>query len=241
MQGDEAGLHACLLKTRQQIGREVQTRGRRSDRTVGLGVDRLVVGAVLIILRSLGGDVRRQRHGAPRLDRLVQVRAGQLEIDDDLTPVALGGDERVEHRKLAGAIGVLSEDQLVAGRETLARAHEGAPAGGPQALVQGRLNGHHALAAQPSAVQTRRDHAGVVEHQQVSSAKFARQIAHVQVGQGLPGLYPQHARRVPGRNRTQGDGAVGQFEVEIGSLHVARVRPRAPARVKRRAVLERSA
>ena len=63
---------------------EMQARRRRGDGAVVGGIDGLVVGLVALLERALGPDIGRQRHGAVRLDRLVELRAAEVERQRDL-------------------------------------------------------------------------------------------------------------------------------------------------------------
>ncbi len=80
----------------------MQAGGRGCDGTLFARVDRLVVGAVLLVLRALGGDIGRQRNMADGGDRLVQRRTGKIEAQRHLAGLALLLDGRVERAEQAG-------------------------------------------------------------------------------------------------------------------------------------------
>ena len=76
MQGDVVQADAARLEIGEKLRGEMQSGGRRRDRSVFARIDRLVVAAVTIILGALGGDVGRKGHHARLGDRTVEVGAG---------------------------------------------------------------------------------------------------------------------------------------------------------------------
>ena len=141
MEGDEDAPDAALVEAAKKLVGEMQPGGRRRDRALLAGVERLVVGAVALVRRAPSGDVGRQRHLAEALDRLVEESAGKGEAEHDLAALALLLDLGVEAHELAGgAFGGLAEADAVADSEALCRPREGAPALGAHALVQQHLD-----------------------------------------------------------------------------------------------------
>ena len=79
MQGDETYLHAARADLFQQFRREMQTRRRRGDRTIGPREDGLIAFLVLWEL-AVALDVRRQRNFAQPVKFVADVRrAGKLQ------------------------------------------------------------------------------------------------------------------------------------------------------------------
>ncbi len=222
MQGDVLDRDPARRQRGQQVRGEVQARRRRGHRAVGPGIDGLVVAAIPVVLRPLGGDIGRQGHLAPLIDGGVQVGTGEVEGQDDLAPLPLLHDRGVQGAQQAGAVRGLAEAHPVTGGQLLARPHERRPAAGRQPPVQGRLHRDVGGVADPPALQPRRDHPGVVDHQHVTRAEFARQVGHRQVGQHAAGAHAQQPGRVAGRCGAEGDAVLGQVEVEIGKLHGGR-------------------
>jgi hypothetical protein len=96
----------------EQIGREVEPGGGGSDGALVAGIDGLVVGAVLRVLRPLRGDVGRKRDVADAGDGLVEIGAGKFELQHDAV-VVLGDDGGVDAGEKAG-LGRLAEADEVA-------------------------------------------------------------------------------------------------------------------------------
>ena len=83
-------------------------------------------------------------------------------------------------------------------------------------LEQQHLGRATGLAAQ---AQSRRDHLGVVDHEQVTVAEQVGQVAHVaMLGRRAPPV-DQQTRRVPRLDRVLGDALVGQLVVDVGESH----------------------
>ncbi len=61
MQGDKVALDAGGVEFGKEVGREMQAGGRGGHGAFLAGVNGLVVGAILLVLRALGGDVGRKR------------------------------------------------------------------------------------------------------------------------------------------------------------------------------------
>ena len=74
VQGDFRNTDAALLQAGQQLFGEMQARGWCRHRAFFLGEKSLVIGAVLFVRLTAGGDIRRQGHLAPLGNRLIQDR-----------------------------------------------------------------------------------------------------------------------------------------------------------------------
>ena len=110
-------------------------------------------------------------------------------------------------------------------------------------LMQGDLDLRRAAPAE----QPRRDHAGVVEHEQIARAEQRRQIAHTAILERLPrgppaggrhrAAAPDAARSAPaaGRNRTDRRAWRGEFGATTGPCPDALVRPSSRGRRRSRA------
>ena len=116
------------------------------------------------------------------------------------------------------------EGEAVARPQPLGRPGEGEPAPAAQIADQQRLDRDVLPAGRAAAhaLQSRRDHLGVVEDQQVAAAQQARQVAHRAVVQAV-GRDIEQARRVARRDGPLGDQLVGQVEVEEVDAHLSRV------------------
>ena len=100
---------------------------RRGHRAFGAREHGLVIAAVLLIGRAAAGDIRRQRHVAALLQRLVENGVGESEGERDLASVAFVFDRGIELFEEADpALGAKAHD--VADREPLCRFHQGPPA-----------------------------------------------------------------------------------------------------------------
>ena len=115
----------------QPLG-EMQPGGRRGDRALLAREDGLIVAAVARVGGTARGDVRRQRHGAQRMDRLVERGAGKIEGKRHLALLAAGLDGRGEAAEQAD-IAPLAEDDAVARLEPLGRPGQSLPAIGRRA------------------------------------------------------------------------------------------------------------
>ncbi len=220
-QGDEMQAHALRLERRHQFRREVQSRGRRRDRALFAGIDGLVVGPVALVLAPFGGDIGWQWHLAAFGDGEVQVRPRQVEGKGDLTALALGLHGGVQPAQQAGAILDVTEAHPVTNPEPFARLHEGRPPVGRLALMQRGLDGDHGPVPLAHAVQPRRDHLGVVEHQGVARTQEIGQIADSAVLKHPVRPDHQHPRRIPRFGGTQGDAVVRQIEIKVRDAHLS--------------------
>jgi hypothetical protein len=102
MKRHEVAFDAARVKRPHQFRREMQAGGGRRDSTLLARVNRLVVGAVALILGALRGDIGRQRHMAGGVDRLVQQRTGKIEGKQRLAGLSLLDHRGVERAEKAG-------------------------------------------------------------------------------------------------------------------------------------------
>ena len=203
MQGDIAELDAALAQFGQDRLVEMQAGGGRRDRT-GLAREH---GLVALHVAGVGVplDVRRQRHLAQLQQQFFQ-RLRRLETQSEETFVA------AQHQRMA-AVGQLDPAtflRLLADPEL----HGGlVRAGDP--LDQDL----HRAAGVLAPVQPRRQHAGVVEHQQVAGAKEVGQLAeHAVLARLRRHVEQQHAAGRTFGQRGLRDQLGRQFKIEIGLL-----------------------
>ena len=149
----------CASRRAKKLRREMQAGGRRRDRAVLAGIDRLVVVAVAFVLGARGGDIGRQRHMADGGDRLVEDRAGEVEGErrprrprpfPQRSPRVRRTDRR-RHRRRKDAV---AGTQLLRRPRTKARQRSGATA-----LMQRRAD--PPPSARPRAVATPSSWAGM--------------------------------------------------------------------------------
>ena len=192
----------------------MQARRGRGHRAVVPGKQRLVVGAVLRIGHA-ASYVGRQRHGAALFEGRQESRTHGVEGEHDRAVLVFGLDPGGES---AG------EGEPVAWPQPLGRPREGQPAPAAQIADQERLDRDVLTAGRATAhaLQSRRDHPGVVEDQEVAAAQQARQIAHMSVVQAV-GRDIQKPRRIPRSDRALGDEIVGKIEIEEVDAHGGRV------------------
>ena len=162
MQGNRGGTHAALGEALQQRCVKVQTGCRRRHRTGVAGKHALVALPILGVGRPT--DVGRQRHGAMRL-KIGQHFLRKLRLPE--FPLA------AEHAHLAGRALQCSPQ---ADGFAVPDLHQGGSLG--ERTLQQHLHGAAGGLAQP---QTCRDHARIVENQQVTRLQQLRQIGDVQV------------------------------------------------------------
>ena len=220
VQGDAGAADPARGQGVEQGLVEMQARGGRGHRARLARVHGLVA---LVVGGAVGAlDVRRQRHVADALQALAQRLGG---VEAQARELALAA----QHLDRAAVV----EQQAATGLERLGGAH-----------LRQRL----VLALQPldqdldpaaavlAAVQPRRQHARVVEHQQVAGIEQLQQVAEAPVLEAAVG--PQHQQAAGGAilQRLLRDQFRRQLEVEVGTLHrrivgAAAASPRpAPAR-----------
>ena len=210
VQRDVAAVDAARLQGVQQRLVEVQAGGRRGHRA-GLAREHRLVARV-VVRPSFAMDVGRQRQATgvlqPGLERLVDVEGQAIEL-------ALAS----EHFGVAAGI----QRDAAAGLRRLARAHL------RPRLVPGQQAFDEDLdapAAGLRAVQAGRDHARVVEDQQVAGLQQVRQVADAGIaqGRGRGRHHQQAARGALGQGRLR-DQLGRQVVMEVGALQGGWLRP----------------
>ena len=156
----------------------MQPRGRRRHGTFFAREYGLVVDAVLRVGSAAAGDIGRQRHVAALGQRRVERSAVEGEGERHFTALAFGlyrGVKLIEKAHPAFA----AEAHDVADRKPLARFHQRVPARAVEALDQRCRDRRLAIAsADTAAMETSRDHLGVVDDERVAGTQQVRQIAH---------------------------------------------------------------
>ena len=226
MQRHVAEFDAAVAQRGKQRIVEVQARGRRRDRAQFAREHGLV--ALVVVLPGRTLYVGRQRQAPDLLQPAFQrIR----DVEAQLVELAVAAD----HFRLAAGIQVNAAARL--GR--LAGAHL-RPRGvlRQQALDQDL----HAAAAFLLPEQARRNHAGVVENQQIARLQPFGQVADVAIRERR--VARRHHQQAAGgtlRQRRLGDQRLGQVEMEIGLLHgrglagacIVRDRPARPGAAQR--------
>ena len=113
----------------------------------------------------------------------------------------------------------LAEADALADLELLGRAHERPPAAVVDALDQRRLDGRDRLAADPHAVEPRRDDPGVVDDERVAGLEEIRQVGDARVGQRAVRADDQHPGAVARRGGRERDALGRQVEIEGVDAH----------------------
>ena len=111
----------------QQLRREMQASSGRGHGAIPVGVNGLIVSAILVIFASLGGDIRRQRHRADFGDGSIQHRPRHIELEGDDALVALVGDCGVQFVQQTHAVGANAKAEAVALLQTLPGLRQRAP------------------------------------------------------------------------------------------------------------------
>ena len=211
MEGNAMERHATLLEAGNQRIREMQPCRGGCDRTFLLRKHSLIVDAVALIRTAPGGNIGRQRHLTPLVHRLVEHRPMKGKSERGLAALLLGLNRRIELAEEAD-LAFLPEPHHVAGNESLCRLDEGAPTRAVETLMQRRFDrGLRRAAPDPPAVQSGRDHFGVVDDERVPRTEEIRQIRHMTVRErGLRvRTNDQEAGGIARRDRTQGNALRG--------------------------------
>ncbi len=202
-------LDAACRQRRQQRRREMQPRRRCRDRAIGGGEHGLVV----VALRGRVGhgrpDIGRQRHPAVPTQALEQGRFRQRKGQRQRAGRPLGCN---------GCRQIRREVQPIRQTAFACRPGERQPSGfavwGGGRLDQGHLDRRLA----PAAGKPGRQHAGIVEQQQVARLQQVRQIGNPAVAQaGRADL--EQPRPIARHDRPLRDQLRGQDEIELGNLH----------------------
>ena len=204
VQRDERDLHALCADLLEQRRREMQAGRRRGGGALLFRVHRLVA----LLVRELFLDIGRQRH-LPDLIELCEKIAGTVKAEH---PVAV----RLDLHDLAGHRAARKGENS-AGLCALAGACERFPHIVPAVFKQQEL--HVRARILLDAVNARRQHAGIVEHETVAGVQVIDNIAKMPVLQST-GLFVEHhqARGVPRLDRRLGDQLLRQVKVKIFRL-----------------------
>ena len=210
VQRQERGFHAGRAQRLDQRRIEMQAGGRRRHRAVAGRVDRLVALAIERGVRPV--DVGRQRHVPDGLHhRERRAILGKFQLEHVLVPA-----QHAHARGLAAL--VVEQEDLAAGLRRLAGAQLRQHAASAEQPLHQHLHG--ATGGGLAAEHACRDHARVVEHQQVARTQQARDIGEPQVLRPLARRVEpeQAAARALGAGMPR-DQRIGQFVVEIADFH----------------------
>ena len=209
VQGHARQVDARSRQAVEELRSEMQTGRRRRHRALPPGVNRLVVAAVTVILAPFGGDVGRQGHFPDPGDGGVEIRPRHGEIQGEFAGLAL--------RRNTG--GQVAEPKFVSLGDLLPRPHEGPPGPLGHPLVKRGLHGDVGTRAQPASTQPRRDHPGLVDHQDIAASQQGREAPHRVIRQHASGPHLKQARGVARLRRPEGDTVFRKLEVEVRELH----------------------
>ena len=205
VQGHRDTVDAGGIERHQQVGREVQSGGRRRHGTRPRREHRPVVFAIARIPVGTA-DIGRQRWHPVRLQLLDHPFAAAGEIEQHRAVLALVRD-------LGGE--VRGEADAVTGPQSAGGADKRPPASRLRLIDQRRLDGNRPAPAEEACGQ----HLGVIDDQQVTGPQQARQIAHRPVFRPFTQTQqPGGVARACGMLR---DRAGGQREIEFTDPHRA--------------------
>ena len=117
------------------------------------------------------------------------------------------------------ALGRVTEADAVARFQALGGPGKGAPRVRCDAQVQVHRDAGGALAPDAKAIESGRDHAGVVEHERVAGPEQHRQIAHDPALRRAIGAHHEQAGSVARAGRPQRDPVGGKLEIEQVDAH----------------------
>ena len=189
---------------REQIGREVQGRGRRSDGAVLLREHRLIIAAVGIVRGALARDIGRQRHRARAFEQQLDRLFARKEEDE----AAVG------QPVLGECADACAEIDRLADAQPLGVADESLPAAQVDPLVE---RGADAGVA-PSPFELGGDDARIVEDQTVARPQPLRQVAHPGIGHRTASHH-KHPRRIARARRAERNALGRQIEIEGVDAH----------------------
>ena len=171
------------------------------------GKDGLVIGLILRVGRTFGGDIGRQRHQSGFCQGCVEIIAREVKFQmqvgfrfcQNLRRQLIRKNDHLAHHHFAQRLG----------KRPPARC---------QWLQQGDFHLCHHLTPPAMAKQPRRDHAGVVQDQPITGAKDVNQIRHMSVGDRWA-LRHQQPRRCARNRWPRGDQRLGQVKIKIRKFH----------------------
>ena len=223
--------HALLLDALDELGREMQARGRsRSAMLLLHGVDGLVLLGIALVI----GDIGRQRHVARSVDRLVERAQGAVGVLPDRleahqAPAAAIVDEledgRAQHDRSPlgrqGAAGAVLD--LGTGLQALARVHQALPHDPHRIDVLAAIQqqGLRRAARRLPADQARRHDTGLVRDQHVARLQVIDDIAEDAVVDGaVAAMEHEQAARIAGFGGRLGDQLIGQVVIKVIGTHL---------------------
>jgi len=213
VQRDEANLHAARADFFQQFRREMQARRWRGHGTGGLRVNGLIA---LLIFRqfAVAFDVRRQRQFAQRGEFIEQIRrAGKLQA-----ALALGVHVGHGGNYFARAAIFFLQLDLGSDGRAFAGAHHRPPV--IRRIFFEQQNFKFSAGFLIHAVQTRRDDARIVQHQNIAGFQEFQQVGKLAM-RNFPSfpLQNEQPRAVAARGGLLRNQLWRQFEMEIGGSH----------------------
>ena len=189
--------------------------GWRGDRPFLAREHGLVVAAILRVGVTARGDVRRERHVAEAVDRLIEGGAGKIEDESRFAVFPARRDGRGEAARKTRLVASAERD-AIAGFKPFRRPSQSLPAIGSQSFDQrhGDLGGH--LIAPSHAVELGGNDLGVVEDERIAGREQRRQIAHHSVGdvRSGVGLDEEKPASVARNHGAQRDQLLRQMKIE---------------------------
>ncbi len=212
MQGDVGEIASRGAAAVQHSGREVQTGGRRGNRTPMLCKDGLIALAIRGFRRAM--NVRRQGNPAQLLDlqgyRNLLIRAG-VKSDGAFSTLAFLLDFSFEMR---------GEQDAIASPDPLGGLGENAPARliRFQRAKQKELD-FSAIRTIPAAMKARGKNACVVQNQAIAGSKVGCKVFESRISECVPGpINHQHPGGTALRKRRLGNQFLRQIIMEVGNL-----------------------
>ena len=188
---------------------EMQSGGGRRHRTRRRGIDRLVAHPVALLHAPQPFDIVRQRRRADLFEHVGE-SAGMLEAE-----AVAARAEIAEH----GRLDLVGERDAAPQARLLGGVHEGEP---ESLLRVERLHQEHrrAPAAVLAPLQARRDHLGIVEHQQVARRKEVAEGRETGMGDGTrPAIHHHEAGGHAVLGRVGGDQRLGKIIGQLFQQH----------------------
>ena len=205
VQRDRRDLDALRTQAVEQRVVEMQAGGRRRHRPRRAGIDCLIALTIERLIRAI--DVRRQRHVPDPVKNLRQSAfARQFNLIKSVVAFRQHG-----HGDAVVEVEATARRRRFAG----AQLHPGA------AIVEQAFDQQfHAPAGLLGAQQARRQHACIVDHEQVVRAQQGRQVGELEIATGAGGpVQRQQAAFRARRRRLPGDLGQRQIVIKVGSEH----------------------
>ena len=206
--------HTLRAKPVEHLIREVQSRGRRGDRTVGLGVHRLVTLAIGECVNRCTLDVRRQRCLADGLQEFLRARRLR-EAQQIFAGIVLV--DRLDPVRSGAAIEVVQLDACPVVNAFAGTQHAPPFAG---RVLLGEQDLHPRAVARLLTTHARRDDTRVVRHQHVARLEQFLQVGKLSVRDATAvAIQRQQTRGVPLLDGMLGYKFLREGIVEIGRPH----------------------